>query len=39
MIEVSDLHKSFDGQEVLTGVNFTVEKGDVFAVIGGSGQG
>lgn len=39
MIEVTDLHKSFDGQNVLSGVNFTVGKGEVFAVIGGSGQG
>ncbi len=39
MIEVVDLRKSFDGQEVLKGVSFTVEKGEIFAVIGGSGQG
>jgi len=39
MIRVSGLHKSFNGQEVLKGVDFSVEKGEVFAVIGGSGQG
>jgi phospholipid/cholesterol/gamma-HCH transport system ATP-binding protein len=39
MIEVVDLKKSFNGQEVLKGVSFTVDKGEVFAVIGGSGQG
>lgn len=39
MIDVVDLKKSFNGQEVLKGVNFTVEKGEIFAVIGGSGQG
>jgi len=39
MIEVVDLKKSFNGQEVLKGVSFNVGKGEVFAVIGGSGQG
>src|ERR1700693_5321398 len=39
MIEVSGLRKSFDGQQVLKGVDFRVEKGQVFSVIGGSGQG
>lgn len=39
MIEVRGLHKSFDGQDVLRGVDFSVGKGEVFAVIGGSGQG
>jgi len=39
MIEVLDLKKSFNGQEVLKGVSFTVDKGEIFAVIGGSGQG
>jgi len=39
MIEVVNLHKSFDGQEVLKGVNFTVNTGEVFAVIGKSGEG
>jgi len=39
MIEVRGLCKSFDGQQVLKGVSFKVEKGQVFSVIGGSGQG
>jgi len=39
MIEVIDLHKSFDGQEVLRGVNLKVERGQTLALIGGSGKG
>jgi phospholipid/cholesterol/gamma-HCH transport system ATP-binding protein len=39
MIEVLDLYKSFDKQEVLKGVNFTVNTGEVFAIIGKSGEG
>jgi len=39
MIEVIDLYKSFEDQQVLRGVSFTVDKGEVFAIIGGSGQG
>ncbi|MGA2192842.1 MAG: ABC transporter ATP-binding protein [Nitrospirota bacterium] len=39
MIEVRDLYKGFDGQQVLSGISFTVGKSELFAVIGGSGQG
>ena len=39
MIEVKGLHKGFNGQEVLRGVSFTINDGEIFAVIGGSGQG
>lgn len=39
LIEVSGLKKGFSGNEVLTDVNFTVNKGDVIAVIGPSGAG
>ncbi len=39
MIEVIDLHKSFNGHEVLRGINLKVEKGQVLALIGGSGKG
>src|SRR3990172_1788342 len=39
MIKVVGLRKSFDGQEVLKGVSFKVEKGEVFAVIGNRGEG
>jgi phospholipid/cholesterol/gamma-HCH transport system ATP-binding protein len=39
VIEVVDLHKSFNGQEVLRGVNLKVEEGETLALIGGSGKG
>ncbi len=39
LIEVKDLIKSFDGRVVLDGINLTVDKGSVFAIMGGSGCG
>lgn len=39
MLEVKDIRKAFDGQEVLRGVNLTVNRGDVIAIIGPSGSG
>jgi phospholipid/cholesterol/gamma-HCH transport system ATP-binding protein len=39
MIKVEDLHKSFNGLEVLKGVSFQVEKGEIIALIGRSGYG
>jgi len=38
-IHVEDLHKSFGNLEVLKGVSLTAQKGDVVAIIGGSGSG
>ena len=38
-IRVNDLHKSFGMLEVLKGVSLTAQKGDVVAIIGGSGSG
>jgi phospholipid/cholesterol/gamma-HCH transport system ATP-binding protein len=38
-IEVVDLHKSFDNNHVLRGVNLAVRKGESMVVIGGSGVG
>jgi polar amino acid transport system ATP-binding protein len=38
-IHVVDLHKSFGAVEVLKGVSLTAHKGDVVAIIGGSGSG
>jgi len=39
MIKIKDLKKSFDGHEVLKGISFEVGKGEVFALVGGSGGG
>ena len=39
MIKTVDLHKSFGSLKVLTGVNQTVEKGEVVSIIGPSGGG
>jgi len=39
MIEVITLHKSFNGQEILHGINLKVNDGHVLALIGGSGKG
>ena len=39
LIEVKDLHKTFKQHEVLKGMNMTVKKGEVIAIIGPSGCG
>lgn len=39
MIDVINLKKSFDDVEVLKGINVTIHKGDIVAVIGPSGSG
>lgn len=39
IIQVRNLIKSFDGRVVLDGINLTVEKGKVTAIMGGSGCG
>ncbi|MHC0429060.1 amino acid ABC transporter ATP-binding protein [Streptomyces sp. O3] len=38
-IEVRELHKSFGDLEVLKGIDFSVERGEVVCVIGPSGSG
>ncbi len=39
MIQLIDLHKSFDHQEVLKGVSLEIPKGQITAIIGRSGGG
>ncbi|MBZ9689289.1 methionine ABC transporter ATP-binding protein [Clostridium estertheticum] len=39
MIKVSDVSKSFSSEKVLNNVSFTVDKGDIYGVIGHSGAG
>jgi phospholipid/cholesterol/gamma-HCH transport system ATP-binding protein len=39
MIKITNLHKSFQGQKVLKGVNLTISKGELIAIIGESGGG
>ena len=38
-IQVADLRKSFQKLNVLKGVNFTVEQGSIFALLGSNGAG
>lgn len=39
MIEIVNLHKSFDANYVLRGVDLWIEKGESMVIIGGSGSG
>lgn len=39
VLEVKNIRKSFDGEEVLKGIDFSMEKGEVLAIIGSSGSG
>jgi phospholipid/cholesterol/gamma-HCH transport system ATP-binding protein len=39
MIRIIDVHRSFGNQPVLQGINLSVQKGEVLAVIGRSGSG
>ncbi len=39
LLEVKEIHKAFEGNEVLKGVNIIVDKGDVVSVLGPSGSG
>src|ERR1044072_5361450 len=38
-VTVRGLRKTFDGQPVLKGLNFEVERGEIFVVMGPSGSG
>lgn len=39
MIEFIDIHKSFGPKQILKGINLTVNKGEIFFIIGASGAG
>ena len=39
MLVINDIHKSFGDLEILKGINISVEKGDVIAILGPSGSG
>ncbi len=39
MLEIKNIRKSFGENEVLKGINFKVEKGEVLTIIGSSGSG
>lgn len=39
MINIKNLHKSFDKNEVLKGIDFTINSGEVVVIIGPSGSG
>jgi ABC-type polar amino acid transport system ATPase subunit len=39
IIEVKNIHKFFNDKEILKGINFEVNKGDVISIIGPSGSG
>jgi len=39
LLEIKDIHKSFDGNQVLKGVDIKVNKSDVVSILGPSGSG
>ncbi|MFJ8234772.1 amino acid ABC transporter ATP-binding protein [Ureibacillus sp. NPDC094379] len=39
MLEITNVHKSFGKNEILKGVDLTIEKGDVVVILGPSGSG
>ncbi len=39
MLEIKDLHAGFDGTEIVKGVNLSVNRGEIHAVMGPNGSG